>query len=121
MILNYLSLGLLIMGLTMIFYGFIFIHDIPYMIAKKNNHVHAEAIHVACWLSLFTLHAIWPIVFIWAVMGNKPVGAAPAVADDRRIADLEERLRRLEAGAATVPTAAVTAPTSAVTAPNGGN
>lgn len=103
MFLNYLSLGLLLMGLTMVFYGFIFIHDIPYMVAKKNNHIHAEAIHVACWLSLFTLHAIWPIVFIWAVMGNKPVGAASVGGDAERIADLEARLRRLESAAGAMP------------------
>lgn len=103
MFLNYFSLGLLIMGLTMAFYGFIYIHDIPYMIAKKNNHIHADAIHVACWLSLFTLHAIWPIVFIWAVMGNKPVGATPVGGDAERIADLEARLRKLESGATAAP------------------
>ena len=64
--LDYLSLIILIAGLTLTFYAFIYIHDLPYKIAKKRHHPHAEAIHVACWLSLFTLHALWPFIYIWA-------------------------------------------------------
>lgn len=70
--LDYLALVILIAGLTLVFYGFIYIHDLPYKIAKKRHHPHAEAIHVATWLSLFTLHAIWPLVYIWSVMHEKP-------------------------------------------------
>ena len=69
--LDYLALVILILGLTLVFYAFIYIHDLPYKIAKKRQHPHAEAIHVACWLSLFTLHALWPFVYIWAVMHPK--------------------------------------------------
>jgi len=106
MILNYAALGILLMGLTLVFYGFIYVHDIPYNIAKKRNHPHAESIHVACWLSLFTLHAIWPIVFIWAVsktgepLAVRVVDGAGAASDDllKRIALLEERVRELSAG-----------------------
>lgn len=68
MFLDYLSLVILIAGLTLTFYGFIYIHDLPHKIAKKRHHPHEEAIHVACWLSLLTLHALWPIIYIWAVM-----------------------------------------------------
>jgi len=103
MFLNYLSLAILLMGLALVFYTFIYIHEIPHKIALKNNHPHEEAIGVAGWLSLFTLHAIWPIVFIWAVMYNRgqstppllPSGA-PTDETNRRIASLEERLRKLE-------------------------
>jgi hypothetical protein len=49
------------------FYGIIAIHDIPYLIAKKRNHPHQDAIHGAGWVSLFTLHAIWPFLWIWAM------------------------------------------------------
>src|SRR5688572_3086379 len=56
MFLSYLSLVILLLGLTLVFYGFIWVHDLPYAIAKKRHHPQAEAIHVACWLSLFTLH-----------------------------------------------------------------
>jgi len=69
--LDYLSLIILIAGLTLVFYAFIYIHDLPYKIAKKRHHPQKEAIHVACWLSLFTLHALWPFVYIWAVMHPK--------------------------------------------------
>ena len=72
MFLDYLALVILLMGLTLVFYTFIYIHDLPHKIAKKRDHPHEEAIHVACWLSLFTLHAIWPVVYIWAVSHKKP-------------------------------------------------
>ena len=67
MFLDYFALVILLMGLTMVFFVFIYIHDLPHVIAKKRHHPHEEAIHVGCWLSLFTLHAIWPFVFMWAV------------------------------------------------------
>ena len=72
MLLNYLALAITLIGLTLVFYTFIYIHDIPYQTAKRRDHPQTEAIHLACWLSLFTLHAIWPLVFIWAVMKPQP-------------------------------------------------
>lgn len=105
MLLSYFSLAVLLIGLMLVFYTFIYIHDIPYEIAKKRGHSQAEAIHVACWLSLFTLHAIWPIVYIWAIAKPRPLSVAieggglgaPDTATLERIAALEERLRALEA------------------------
>lgn len=47
-------------------YLIIYIHDIPYEIAKKRNHPHQDAFHVAGWVSLFLMHSIWPILWIWA-------------------------------------------------------
>jgi hypothetical protein len=90
--LDYLSLIILLVGLTLVFYLFIYIHDLPHTIAKKRHHPQEEAIHVACWLSLFTLHAIWPIVYIWAVSYKKPdlVGAGTSESG------LEARLARVE-------------------------
>jgi hypothetical protein len=104
MFLDYLSLVILLMGLTLVFYVFIYIHDLPHKIAKEREHPHEEAIHVACWLSLFTLHAMWPIVYTWSVMHKKPKPESgglliPGEAEspqDRRFTDLEERLRKLE-------------------------
>jgi len=52
MFLNYFALGVLIFVFLVIFYGIIAIHDIPYLIAKKRNHPHADAIHTAGWVSL---------------------------------------------------------------------
>jgi hypothetical protein len=99
MLLNYFSLVILIIGLSLVFYVFIFIHDIPYVIAKKRNHPQVEAIHVGCWLSLFTLHAIWPLVFMWAVAKQKPdaVGGNAGGEDlAARLAALERRIGKLE-------------------------
>jgi hypothetical protein len=104
MFLDYLSLIILLMGLTLVFYGFIYIHEIPHKIAKEREHPHEEAINVAGWLSLFTLHAIWPIVFIWAVSHKKqphlpPVPyphGGPDGDQAGRLAELEQRLRKLE-------------------------
>ena len=47
-------------------YLVIYIHDIPYEIAKKRNHPHQDAFHVAGWVSLFLMHSIWPLLWIWA-------------------------------------------------------
>ena len=43
------------------------IHDIPARIAQKRHHPHADAIHAAGWVSLFTLHVLWPFFWIWAM------------------------------------------------------
>ncbi len=100
MFLNYFALAILLMGLIVVFYTFIYIHDIPYEIAKRRNHPQKEAIHVAGWLSLFTLHAIWPIVFIWAVSKQEPgkdTGDATHDSDvSLRLLQLETRLGELE-------------------------
>ena len=98
MFLDYLSLVILLAGLTLVFYGFIYIHDLPHTIAKKREHPHEESIHVACWLSLFTLHAIWPIVYIWAVSHKKTDESELGKVKDaehllaKRLAALEHRL-----------------------------
>src|SRR5262249_21094301 len=66
--LNYFALGLLIFVVITLFYGIIAIHDIPYEIAHKRDHPHQDAIHAAGWVSLFTLHALWPFLWIWAML-----------------------------------------------------
>jgi len=77
-VLDYLALVLLIVCVVMIFYAFLYVHELPYEAAVHRNHPQQEAIYVACWLSLFTLHAIWPLVWIWAV--SREGGAvAPAL------------------------------------------
>jgi hypothetical protein len=102
--LDYLALFLILLSLTAVFYLFIYIHDLPHKVAKGRDHPHEEAIHVACWLSLFTLHAIWPIVFIWAVSHKKgrphlTLATVGGSADDvaRQLAAVEARLKALEA------------------------
>lgn len=66
--LDYFALFLLFFVATVIFYGIIAIHDIPYEISKQRNHPHQDAIHVAGWVSLFTLHILWPLLWIWAML-----------------------------------------------------
>jgi len=56
------------------FYGIIAIHDIPYEISVRRNHPHQDVLHVAGWVSLFTLHAIWPFLWIWAMMYHEDRG-----------------------------------------------
>lgn len=64
--LSWFALLLLIFVVLVLSYGLIAIHDIPYHIAKKRDHPHQDAIHAGGWISLFTLHAIWPFLWIWA-------------------------------------------------------
>ena len=102
MFLNYLALFILLAGLTAVFYTFIYIHDLPYEAAKHRNHPQKEAIHFACWLSLFTLHAIWPLVYIWAVSKQRPLDVnvirEGSDANDlsQRLSQIENRLRLVE-------------------------
>lgn len=74
MFLDYFSLGLLFFVALVLFYGIIAIHDIPYEIAKRRNHPQQDAIHVAGWISLFTLHVLWPFLWIWATLYREDRG-----------------------------------------------
>ena len=108
--LNYFALFLLIFVVVVLFYGIIAIHDIPAKIAESRHHPHQDAIHAAGWVSLFTLHALWPFLWIWAMayrpergwgVSPRPAGAGaePAVnaneleALRRRVAELESSMR----------------------------
>src|SRR6478735_649618 len=106
---DYVALFLLMLSITAVFYVFIFIHDLPHKIAKEREHPHEEAIHVAEWLALFTLEALWPLVFMWAVSYKKPPKSTPPLLPQtgggettgngdlsHRVVVLEERLRKLE-------------------------
>ena len=105
--LNYFALGILVFVVVVLFYGIIAIHDIPHIIAKSRDHQHQDAIHAAGWVSLFTLHALWPFLWIWAMAYRPERGwgftRAPGPDSERltvpdefvelrqRIADLEAR------------------------------
>ena len=98
--LNYLALSILIFVVLMLFYGMIAIHDIPARIAESRHHPHRDAIHAAGWVSLFTLHVLWPFLWIWAMAyqphrgwGFKGEQQSAEIADlRRRMAELEGRL-----------------------------
>lgn len=104
--LSYFALGIIIFVILVLAYGMIAIHDIPYHIAKKRDHPHQDAIHTAGWISLFTLHAIWPFLWIWATSYHPEGGYAGrpkapsaeggAAAAIERIALLEARLAEME-------------------------
>ena len=80
--LDYVALGILIFAFVTVFYGVIVIHDIPYEIAVHRNHPHQDAIHYAGWVSLFTLHVLWPFLWIWATLYREDRGWGIKVGDD---------------------------------------
>jgi hypothetical protein len=96
----------MIFAFLVVFYLVIAIHDIPYEIAKHRNHPHQDAIHVAGWVSLLTLHVIWPFLWIWAMTyqegrGYGFGGGSGSGGDEiRRLAD---RVAALEARLAAPP------------------
>ena len=87
--LNYFALFLLLFVVVVLFYGII-------------------AIHAAGWVSLFTLHVLWPFLWIWAMAyrpergwgfsdrsaGPGPAGGPGELEDlKRRVAELESSLK----------------------------
>ena len=95
MFLDYFALIVMIVVFLILVYAAIYIHDIPYEMAKKRDHPHQDAIHVGGWLSLFTLHAIWPFLWIWATLYKPGVGYGFGSANVERAA-ADERLNELE-------------------------
>ncbi|MCT4703283.1 DUF3302 domain-containing protein [Enterobacteriaceae bacterium H20N1] len=96
MFLNYFALGLLCFAGIIVFYGIIVIHDIPYEIAVERNHPHQDAIHAAGWVSLLTLHVLWPFIWIWAMLYREDRGWGFHKNESNSIAALQTRLAYLE-------------------------
>ncbi len=107
--LSYFALAVLVFVVLVLAYGMIAIHDIPYHLAKARNHPHQDAIHYGGWVSLFTLHAIWPFLWLWATAYHPEYGytgkrnplaksdaLAPDTATQDRIAALEKKVAELE-------------------------
>ena len=107
--LDYVALGILVFAAVVVFYGIIAIHDIPYEISVHRNHPHQDAIHYAGWVSLFTLHVLWPFLWIWATLyredrgwgfaesGGEGDGHSTALAQlEARVLELEQRLQNDE-------------------------
>src|SRR6195256_2823554 len=109
--LSYFALAILFFVVLVLAYGMIAIHDIPYHMALKRNHPHADAIHAGGGISLFTLHAIWPFLWIWATAYHPEHGYAGAPRETTnqagtegsdataQIAALEKKIAELEADA----------------------
>ncbi|QCI68261.1 DUF3302 domain-containing protein [Phreatobacter stygius] len=103
--LDYVALVILVLVAVALVYGIIAIHDIPYRLARARHHPQQDAIQVAGWVSLFTLHVIWPFLWIWAMAyrpdrgwgiaaGDEAAPAGPAAtiaALERRVLVLEQR------------------------------
>ncbi|MBV7414500.1 DNA repair ATPase [Aeromonas encheleia] len=105
MLLDYFALGVLVFVVLVLFYGIIVIHDIPYEIAKHRQHPHQDAIHVAGWVSLFTLHVIWPFLWIWATLYRPERGwgfVQRLKKDEEDISALRQELATLQARMATL-------------------
>ena len=102
--LEYVALGILVFVALTLFYGIIVIHDIPYEIAKHRNHPQQDALHVAGWVSLFTLHVLWPFLWIWATLYREDRGwgfSEKSITNDnseneKQFAELNERIALLE-------------------------
>jgi hypothetical protein len=104
--LEYVALGIIIFVAITLFYGIIAIHDIPYEIAVHRNHPQQDALHVAGWISLFTLHVLWPFLWIWAMLYREDRGwgfSQPTSAEkdlkastDYQLAALNQRVALLE-------------------------
>lgn len=113
MFLDYFALFLLIFVALVIFYGVIAIHDIPYEMAKRRNHPQQDALHVAGWVSLFTLHILWPFLWIWATLyredrgwgfGSSPAANNGSIAPNTEdpstqalLAEVQEQLQTIQA------------------------
>ena len=100
--LEYFALGLMIFAALVVFYLVIAIHDIPYEIAKHRNHPHQDAIHMAGWVSLLTLHVIWPFLWIWAMTYSEGRGYGFSSSSEE-LRQLRERVAALEARLAAPP------------------
>jgi hypothetical protein len=93
--LNYFALGLLIFVVVVIFYGIIAIHDIPARIAEGRHHPHTDAIHAAGWVSLFTLHVLWPLLWIWAMAYRPERGWGFSEGSSNTTNEIEDLRRRI--------------------------
>ena len=99
MFLDYFALFMTFFVVVFVFYAIIVIHDIPYEIAHKRNHPHQDAIHVAGWVSLFTLHVLWPFLWIWSTLYREDRGWGFSSGDSSAtstVSDTGELARRVE-------------------------
>ncbi len=102
--LDFVALGVFVTVVIVFIYLTIYIHDIPYEIAKKRNHPHRDAIHIAGWVSLFLMHVIWPFLWIWAYLykpgegwGLETVEIKDSTGAKEELETLKKRLTALEA------------------------
>ena len=95
-LLDFIALGIFVVVTIFLIYLVIYIHDIPYEIAKKRNHPHQEAIHAAGWVSLFLMHTIWPFLWIWAYLYNPEEGWGVEKVAVEPSEEFREQLKKLD-------------------------
>jgi len=94
--LDFVALGVLVTVSIFLIYLIIYIHDIPYEIAKKREHPHRDAIHIAGWVSLFLLHTIWPFLWIWAYLYKPGQGWGAETVQIEPSEELKGQLRLID-------------------------
>jgi len=86
--LDYIALGILVFTALSLLFGAIVMVGIPARTAAARNHPHQDAIYYAGWISLFTLHAIWPLLWIWsAAYREEPYPKFSHIDEDTAIND----------------------------------
>lgn len=100
--LTYVALGILIFVVVVLAFAAIAAATVPHAIARARNHPHQDAIGAAGWISLLTLHAIWPIVWVWSLAWRPDRGwgfatpssapEAPAALTNADVEDLRNRI-----------------------------
>jgi Protein of unknown function (DUF3302) len=86
--LEIVALGILVFTAVSLMFGAIAIVGIPHQIAVERSHPHQDAIYLAGWVSLFTLHTIWPLLWVWsAAYREKPLPKFVEINEDTAIND----------------------------------
>ena len=88
--LDYIALGILIFTATSLLFGAIAILGIPHKNAVDRNHPHQDAIYYAGWVSLFTLHTIWPLLWIWSAVYRQEPGRRFSQIDGQKFSQINE-------------------------------
>jgi hypothetical protein len=65
--LDWIALAILIVIFGLVIFGLVTVWGVPYDLATARNHPHQDAIGVATVVSIFTLGALWPLLWIWAM------------------------------------------------------
>ncbi len=77
--LDTIAIGTLLFASLLLIYGLFALVGIPYRIARERNHPHQDAIRCAGWISLFTLHLLWPLLWIWSMLYRGDDGRIPVL------------------------------------------
>ncbi len=89
--LDIIALGILLFIAASLTFGAVAIVGIPHQIALERDHPQQDAIYFAGWVSLFTLHIAWPLVWIWAAAyRDNPLPRFAQLDEDTAINDRAE-------------------------------